>query len=710
MMARLTVCLQATETECGLGAMVSLFSAYGHHRSIRELREVSPVGRDGASLLQLKRLAQQEGFSAKGWAVHNPDLSALPVPCIALWDGAHFVVVEKVHNNRVDVVDPAVGRTSLSHEEFREHADGVVLTIAPEEGFVPQPRSSNGLARFVAPFLPKRALPLVGLVAASLTLAGMGVFGTMVTRWAIDVLAPSNDPSAPAVVLLAGVAVGLPYIALSILRYETLLWLEKYLDAAMILRVFEHLLRLPFSYFQHRPIGDLLVRLGSVNFIRDTLSGRLFPIAIDLVFLVFYLAVLGLFDLRFVAVVGILIVANAVVLCIVAPRARRLTDREIQENAHSQGVLLESLSNIETIKSFGGEPHAIGRYKEVYAKQLTWSVKRTRLDNSISSWFDAVSFLNPIVILGVGLWLLMSSQLTLGTMVAALTIASSALAPVRSIGMNLQAILTVGVHLGRLQDIMDEAPEALGENLETIDFKGAVELANYSYRYGAAREMTLKSINVSVNKGEFVAIVGRSGSGKSTLARAIVGLLNPEGGVITYDGHPAHTINMRSIRSKVGIVTQNSAGIAASIEDNIRFGRDISLEDVVNASRGAQLHDDVVAMGLGYHTPLGESGAGLSGGQIQRLSIARALAGSPSLLVLDEATSHLDAVTEAAVSNNIAELGITRVVIAHRMSTILQADRIVVMDKGQIIAQGAHSDLLAEPLYVELMNAQFAQH
>lgn len=709
-MARVALTLQATETECGLAALAMLFSASGHHRSIRSLRTQSPVGRDGATLLQLKRLAEEEGFEARALRVGDGDYSQIPGPFLALWNGAHFLVVEKITARHVSVADPAIGRAVYSREEFAAHADGIVLVLTPTPRVQRAPRAGLGLIRFLVPFLPRRASGIVALVVASLALSAAGILGTMLTRWVIDTIVPLGSGSGPTVIVVVAAAMALPYLGFAALRYETILWLEKYLDAAMILRVFRHLLSLPFSYFQHRPAGDLLVRFGSVSFIRDTLSGRLFPIAIDSVFIVLYVAVLATFDLRFVSAVAVVIVLYVVALVLVAPSARRLADREIKESAEAQGVLLEAITGIETVKSFGGEESAFRRYASAFGRQLEWSVRRARLDNAITSFFDIVTFLNPLVILALGASLVLGGDITVGTMVAATALASAAVAPARAVGTNLQAILTVRVHLDRLRDILEEESEDVGEQRPALDFSGRVEFRDVSYRYSAADRPTLAGVSFVLEPGSFTAIVGRSGSGKSTLARLCVGLLRPEQGTVLFDGRALDDVNLDSVRGRSGIVTQTNSGIAASIEENIRFGReDLDFDTVVAAARAAGLDQDIRAMGLGYKTPLGEGGAGLSGGQMQRLAIARALVDSPRLVVLDEATSSLDAVTEAHVTRNLADLGVTRLVIAHRLSTIVDADSIVFLEDGRVLGQGTHEELRELPEYRALLAAQDRQ-
>lgn len=709
-MKRARVHLQATETECGLAALASLMSCHDVDLGIRDLRRQISVGRDGADLLSLKRVAESWGFKVRAFRVPAAsNLQDLPMPCLAHWDDAHYVVLEKRRGNGLVVVDPGTGRSTLPLDEVAQHFTGVLLHLEPGEEFSPFRRQEEGWLKFLSRFMPERNFAYTALLGISFALALLGLIPAAITKLVLD------DFLRTGVTDYALLLVTIPLSMLAIqwtyttLRNEVLVWVEKRLEASLSLGVLRHLVSLPFSYFQHRSTGDLLVRMGSTGFLKDLLNSKLLPSLVDLMFLVVYTGVLALISYYYVLFVVGLIVIHVILILATAPKASRLADREIHESARAQSILLESLDGVETVKAFGGESSVAERYSGSYLEQLRWSVARIRLDNVLSTAFQSMGYVTPVVLLGIGYYLAQSGELSIGTFVAANAIAVSAIAPIRSIGMNAKDFQTLRVHLDRLKDIVEEDPENLRSDLDPLPFVGGVELRAVSVSYGGA-DAALRDINLVMRPGEFVAIVGPSGSGKSTLARAVLGLLPPEEGEILYDGQDSRTLNLHAVRRQSALVPQNVQGLASSIGENVRFGRpEVTDEDIQRALELASLSSDVSRMRLGLHTPLGEGGLGLSGGQLQRLALARALAGSPRLLVLDEATSNLDTETERRISRNLEQMGMTRLVIAHRLSTVRHADRIVFVEAGRILAEGTHEELLHTREYAEFINIQMTE-
>lgn len=689
-----SVVLQATETECGLAALSSLMSAFGRHRSVRELRQQAPTGRGGATLLQLKQIALTEGFEARAFQ-HTGELDAnqVPTPFLALWNDSHFVVVDRLGKRSARVMDPSSGFVDLPREEVDAGFSGVLLLIQPGSSFKADRRSRASLLQFVQPHLPRSTLGMMAFVLVSLAMGAAALAPPLLTRWVVDVGIPSR--SLGAIQALGGLALvfGVCYGLTAYLRRELQLWFEKYLDASLMLRVFSHLLRLPYSYFLHRTTGDLLVRFSSMSYVRDLLSGQIIPMIVEVSFLLIYAVLLFSFHPVYLLFLLLVLGIYVALIALTAPRARQLADKEIQKSAEAQSVLLEALSGIETSKALAADQAAAGRFSKRFEEELSWSVRRSRLDNGIGAVFDGTSVAIPMLLVGLGGILYFQGGLTLGTMLAANTIAASAFAPVRSIGMTMQVMQTVRVHLERLRDITLEPEEETGTHLPDVEFAGAVTLRDVSFHYDGEAPI-LQDIDLDVRPGSFVAVLGPSGSGKSTLGRLLLSLLRPTHGVVAYDGIPSGEVNLESVRSQVGLVTQDVTAMAGTIEENISYGRELDLESVIQASRLAGLHDDVLQMALGYSTPLGEGGLGLSGGQRQRLAIARAVAHRPRLLVLDEATSHLDPNLEHQVMRGLEEMGVTRVVIAHRLSTLLDADQMVYLADGKIVATGSHEDLL----------------
>ncbi|MEE6272099.1 peptidase domain-containing ABC transporter [Georgenia wangjunii] len=707
---RIPIQLQATPTECGLACLAMISSFHGRATTVSEVRRAIDVGRDGASLKQIKDHAQAEGLVVQAVRCPIEHVPTLPRATLITWTSSHFVVLDRVTSRGVRILDPADGELVVTHEEFAQSYTGVALTFTPGPEFEPRRRSGLGFRRFVAPYVPRARAKLAGLIALGFVLTAVGAIPALLTKVVVDSLVPAGDVGPIGAMVGISAAFALSYLFTGLLRAELLLWLEKRLDASLMAGILDHLLVLPYRYFQQRSTGDLLVRFSSTAYIRDVLSGRLLPMVIDAVFVVVYLAFIAANSLVYAGLILAVIVIQAVVIAAFAAPARRQAEREMAEMSASQSVLLETIRAVETVKSLGTEDQAYRRWGASFARQLDAGARRTRLDNTLGNLLDSVSYIVPVLMLLLGAVMVINGELSLGTMLALNSLAGMALGPVRSIGMNLQVLQTVRVHLARLRDILDENPEDTHEDMPERELRGAIDVENVSFRYGDSSPYVLDGIDCRIRAGEFVAVIGPSGSGKSTLARLLLGLLDPSTGQVRYDGVPMDEMKLSYLRRQCGMVTQDSEVTSGSLLSNIRAGREeVSDEDAVAAAQVAALAEDVAAMPMGFDTPLGESGVGLSGGQRQRLAIARAVAGSPKILVLDEATSHLDAPTEQRITEQLERLPVTRVVIAHRLSTVVNADRIILMRGGRVACSGTHAEMLGQPEYVSFIGNQLGR-
>lgn len=672
------IVLQSTETECGLAALSTLMSHYGYETTIQEMRQYANPGRSGLNLAQLRAIAKAQGFDVKLLGVKSSaQLTDFPVPALAFWENSHYVVISRIRRGKIEIIDPAVGKVLVDADEFTDSFSGVLLTTTPNENFRRKRTRQGGLLPFVVQYLPHNTSWMFGLPLLVGLVSALALLPALTTQIVVDRLLPYGLENAVVPLALLFVAVAIFYFFLILIRSEVVLWLEKSIDVMIMLRTYQHLLKLPFSYFMNRSSGDLLVRFSSASTIRDAVSGRLFALFMDSMLLLFYGVVLASYHVAYLtAVLTLLLIFGGIVLLTLSV-SRRLADKELQKMAESQSVLLESIEGIETIKSFGLEPESQRRYEERYIESVRWAVKRERLENALYAVFQAFSLFVPLALLCMGVFLFSTGQMTIGQLLAAGTLAGTAIGPIQNIGISLQSLQTVGVHTTRLQDITDEAVESMGGST-AINFLGQVDFSNVTIAY-EDQVPVVSNISFSLTRGQTIAIVGPSGAGKSTLAKTILGLLSPTEGCIRYQGVESSQVSLNSVRSRVGLVTQSVSGISGSLGENISFGRDwITKEDVLEACDVAGLTSFVERLPMGLETPLGESGKGLSGGQLQRLMIARAIVGRPALLVLDEATSHLDEQTERDVMEGLNRLNITKVVIAHRISTIRNAD--IVLD------------------------------
>jgi ABC-type bacteriocin/lantibiotic exporter with double-glycine peptidase domain len=388
---------------------------------------------------------------------------------------------------------------------------------------------------------------------------------------------------------------------------------------------------------------------------------------------------------------------------------RVLAAQELDAQSRSQGHLVEMLAGFETLKAMGAEKRAVERWSHWFVDEINVTLARARLGSVAGALTSVLTTASPLAILTLGAWLVIEGRLSLGTMLALNALAGGFLSPLSNLVAVALQLQEARGHIDRIEDVLEAAPELPADRpLPAIRLQGAIEVQDVGFRYDAREPWVVSGVSVSILPGQKIAIVGRSGAGKSTLARLLVGLYRPECGRIAFDGVDLAGLDLRAIRAQIGMVTQDAHVFGMSIRDNLALADPTAdLERLARAARLAEIDRDIEALPLGYGTPLTDGGASLSGGQRQRLALARALVGSPAILLLDEATSDLDTVTEARIMANLAELSCTRIVIAHRLSTVADADRILVLAQGQLLESGTHAQLLARKgHYAELVSAQ----
>jgi ATP-binding cassette, subfamily B, bacterial len=375
---------------------------------------------------------------------------------------------------------------------------------------------------------------------------------------------------------------------------------------------------------------------------------------------------------------------------------RELMSESLAVQAKTSSYEVELLAGIETLKSMGAEYRAVDRWSNLFVDSLNVSLRRGRLDALISALLGAFALAAPLVILATGTLLVLRGSIGLGAMLGLSALGVGILGPIGAlVGVTLK-FQVLGSYLERIEDVMQTAPEQdPSAAVRAHRLGGLIEAENLEFCYSEGSSAAVRDVSVTITPGQFVAVVGSSGAGKSTLAKLLVGLYRPQRGRIRYDGVDLASLELRSVREQLGIVTQGCELFAGSVRDNIALGRpDMHLDAVIDAARRAAIHDEILAMPMAYETILADGGSSLSGGQRQRIALARALASEPAIVLLDEATSNLDSVTEAAIQRSLASLECTRIVIAHRLSTVVDADLILVMDRGRVVESGTHRELL----------------
>lgn len=702
--------LQATASECGLACLSMIYGYFGRHTPIGEIRRDIDTGRDGASMLQLAQHSRSLGLDAHGVRVANYDPGAVPLPAIITWDRSHFVVLEASNEEGVTIVDPALGRRAVSQQDFLENFGGTALFFKATSEFRNRKRAPFGFLRFVAPFIPATRWPLYSILLLATFVMLAGLVPPALTAFVVDSVVVSDAKASLGLLAWFVAAFAAAYLTSVAFRAELTLWLEIRLDGSITSGFVDKLLALPYKFFLVRQTGDILARAASTTYMRDAFSSRLFLIVTDSVFVSFYLLVIGFQSLVFLCALLMAMVLQLGAIFLLTPKIREAADRELSEISNSQSLLLETVYGMETVKSAGLSLEANKRWRQSFRTQLAASQVKRRLDNVLTAVLTTISFGLPSCLLLLGALSILNHDSTVGRMLALIALSGAALAPISTLGAGIQALQSARVHMARLEDILGEDSEDLRAGERQIDFAGALSLDHVSFRYGDNAPLAIEDVSCSVARGEFVAIVGPSGSGKSTLARVMVGLMEPASGSLAFDGIPVHDLDLGHLRQQIGTVVQSSTAMSGTIASNIRFGRErVTDADLWQACQIACLDGDIVRMPLGLDTPLGEGGTGLSGGQLQRLSLARAIASKPRMLLLDEATSSLDGPTEEVIAGNITgALSCTRIVIAHRLSTVFNADRIIFMKEGKIQSIGRHDELLlVDDEYVSFIRSQY---
>lgn len=709
---RVPVLLQLTAVECGAACLAMILSHYGRQTQVAECRATMGIGRDGVTARTIAQAAGSYGLRVRAFSLELKEFHSLPLPAIAHWEFNHFVVVEHWSPQTVEIVDPAVGRRRLSADEFAAAFTGIALTLEPGVHFERNRTDLQAAWRSYLRYLlhtPGASGLLLQTFGASLLLQALGLMLPLCTKVLVDQLLPLQRIGAMTMLGLGLVLVVLMQTLSGYLRAALLIYLQARFDAQIMLGFFEHLLTLPFAFFQQRSSGDLLMRLGSNLQIREALTNQTLSVVLDGTLVLGYLSIL----LAQAPFFGILVLAlgllQVAILVATKGRMHTLAQRDLMAQAESQSYLVETLTGIASLKAAGAEDRVFNHWSNLFFNHLNLSVDRSHLAALIDTALTTLRVCAPLLLLWVGAWQVLAGDLTLGTMLALNALAIAFLTPLASLVASGQRLQLVGAHWERLTDVIEAAPE---QDVQTVQAapkaSGAITLENVSFRYNPQAPWVLRGLNLTIKPGQKVALVGRTASGKSTLAMLLLGLHVPTEGKIRFDGLPLAALNYRSLRSQWGVVLQEPALFSGSIRQNITlYDPSLTLEQLQAAARLAAIDEEIVQMPMGYETLVAEGGSGLSGGQRQRIALARALAHQPAILLLDEATSHLDVLTERQVDANLGQLACTRIIIAHRLSTIRNADLILVLDQGQIVEQGTHEELLAKAgHYAELIQTQ----
>ncbi|MBG9539614.1 MULTISPECIES: peptidase domain-containing ABC transporter [Bacillus cereus group] len=693
---------QHDAADCAAACLATVCLYYKKDISITKLRDLLGTDIKGTTLKGLESGAKRLGFDTKAVRVnHETFMSEFSLPAIAhiiTKEGlAHFVVVHKITKNSVVFLDPAEGRKKISIIEFFNYFDGILLLLAPNDAFVVErKKKSNTLQTFIRLLMPQKMLFVYSIVA-SLLLTILGVTSAFFNKILMDEILPYNLKNELTIFGLGFLLVVVFQVTLSTIRQHILLYLSQKIDIQLLLGFFRHTYKLPMKFFSTRKVGDILTRFSDAFTIKNILTSVTLSLCIDLFLAIASAVVLYLMNSTLFGVILLLTSLNAALVFIFKRPYKKINFRKKESDSILNSHIVETLKGIETIKVHAAEEKTLEKLETEYVKNLRISFKEGVLSNLQNTFSSSISGIGQILLMCIGASMVMDKDITLGGLMAFVTLSGYFMDPIgRLIHIQL-AVQEASVSLARISELYDVETEQLNDNKPKVEeISGDIKLENIKYRYGS-RGSALNSVSITIPEGKKVALVGESGSGKTTIAKLLLRYYVPEEGSIRIAGSDIQDLDLYSYRKNISYIPQNIELFSGTIRENITLGiRGATDEQLRRACNDAGCKEFIEKLPGKYDTYLDEAGGGLSGGEKQKIALARALILNNNFTILDEATSNLDFISEANVYRTLfsKKKHATMLIIAHRLSTIQDCDMIYVLDQGKVVEEGTHQSLL----------------
>jgi ATP-binding cassette subfamily B protein len=703
---------QQSAADCGAACLVMVGRYWGKNLSINRLRDLANVSRSGASMRSLSAAAESLGFATRPVKASLDKFAQQSLPAIAHWQGRHYIVVYEITKKQVIVADPAIGQRQLTIKEFLAGWTGYALLLQPTTSLKKTQEANTPFWQLFDLVKPHFQV-LLEVFIASVLIQVFGLVTPLFTQLLLDRVIVQGSILTLNTVGFGLLIFGLFRVAINGLRQYLLDHTANRISVALMVGFIKHTFGLPLSFFESRYVGDIVSRVQENQKIQRFLTGEALSIGLDLLTVFVYVGLMFWYSPP-MALMTLAIVPPFVLLTFFAtPFLRRISREVFTAGTLENSYLIQSLTGISSIRSMAIEQTVRWHWEELLNNLIKKNFSGQVISNQLQLISSTIQSLASTGLLWFGAWLVIQNQLTIGQLVAFNMLLGNIIQPFQRLIILWNQLQEVIVATERINDVLEaQLEEDLEHNPRQFlpRLIGRIRFHNVTFRYHPESEINiLENLSFEILPEQTVAVVGRSGSGKTTLSKLILGLYLATDGRVLIDNQDVTSISLHSLRSQIGVVDQDTFLFGGTIRENITIAHpEASLEEIVEAAQLAGADEFIKRMPMGYETQIGEGGGMLSGGQRQRLAIARALLGNPRLLILDEATSHLDAESERIIQNNLKKIlqGRTSVIIAHRLSTVRHADLILVLDRGVLVESGTHEELITKKGHYFYLNQQ----
>lgn len=685
---------QSEHSECGLACVAMLIDSFKGNTKLVKLRDYYGVPTGGYNFFQMKQILEEYNLESKAIKSSIQDLVLLPTPFVVFWNNNHFVIVESIKGDSFKIIDPALGKQKIGYDDFSKSYSGFALYVT-----TPKIRRKSHIRKKInndlISCLKNVKGELLGVVLFSLVMQIFSILLPSLMQRIIDEKVNIYINGIWSILFFFLVLI-LLYFLTNMGRTRLITKLQTVFDKNLLSLTIRYLLGLPYSYFTNRSRGEIIYRINSNSYIRQILVDNVIGSVVDLLFFFVYLIALFYFN-YYLAIVTIVLAFIIILFSVINARINQImAQKELIASTKTQGVTSELVNNIFTVKATNTQQKFFNKWNDNFNEQIDIEIKKSKYSSIFLNIPQTIQAFYSLIIIFIGYILIINNKTTIGGVIAFNSIGVTFLTPLMSIINAYSQLLVVRVYLERLLDILETPSEKSMFGKNKIDkIRGKIELNHVSFKYSRFSDETLADISLTIHPKEKVAIVGPSGSGKSTLLHVISGLYKTTSGTIKYDNLDINDLDIQELRKHLGIVLQNHNVFNGTIKENITMERGYSDNDVLRTLSLTGLNDLIAELPIGLNTHISEDGNNLSGGQSQKLSLARTIIANPAVLLLDEPISSLDNISETKIMRNLFNMESTVVVVAHRLSTIGNFDKIIVLNHGVIVGQGTHEQLMA---------------